>query len=79
MKKGIVAVMIIGALLFGALNYHFILFDDSIKIMKKADLSFHNTFVDGRGIKLLTLIAEPALVKSGIKNLVDKESLSVPR
>ncbi|MBN2255171.1 MAG: hypothetical protein JW736_05660 [Deltaproteobacteria bacterium] len=79
MKKGILLAVIIGALVFGTLNYHFILLDDSIKILKKADLSFENTFVDARGVKLLKLLTDRALVKSGIKNLIDDESLSIPR
>jgi len=79
MKKGIVLLVIIGALVFGALNYHFILLDNSIKILKKADLSFESTFVDARGVKMLRLLTDPDLVKSGIKNLVDDESVSMPK
>jgi hypothetical protein len=79
MKKGIVLLVIIVALVLGTMNYHFILLDDSIKILKKADLSFENTFVDARGVKLLKLLTDPALVKSGLKNLIDDESLSIPK
>ncbi len=79
MKKIIFLLIIAVALAFGAMNYHFILLDDSIKILKKADLAFDNTFVDARGVKRLKLLTDPALVKSGIKNMIDDESLSIPK
>ncbi len=79
MKKSLLLLIVVAALVFGAMNYHFILLDDSIKILKKADLAFDNTFVDARGVKRLKLITDPALVKSGIKNLIDDESLSIPK
>ncbi len=77
MKKILIIFIIAGALVFGALNYHFILMDSSIKILKKADLAFENTFVDARGAKKVKLFLDPALVKSGIKNLLDDESINI--
>jgi hypothetical protein len=77
MKKMLILLIITAALFFGVLNYHFILFDESIRILKKADLSWEDTFVDARGTKKLKLITNPALVKSGIKNLVDDESITI--
>jgi len=70
MKK-ILIVFIVGCgFVFGALNYHFILTDKSIKILKKADLTFDNTFVDARGAKELKLYFNPALIKAGAKDLL---------
>ncbi len=77
MKKILIISIIAGVLVSGALNYHFILMDSSIKILKKADLAFENTFVDARGAKKVKLFLDPALVKSGIKNLVDDESIHI--
>jgi len=69
--KKILTVLVIGcALAFGAMSYHFILMDKSIKVLKKADLTFYNTFVDARGAKKITLYFKPALVKAGVKNLL---------
>ncbi|MBW2631988.1 MAG: hypothetical protein JRC90_09585 [Deltaproteobacteria bacterium] len=70
MKK-ILIVLIIGCgFVFGALNYHFILTDKSIKVLKKVDLTFDNTFVDARGAKKIKLYFNPALVKAGVKDLL---------
>ncbi len=77
MKKVLIIFIIAGVLVSGALNYHFILMDSSIKVLKKADLAFKNTFVDARGAKKVKLFLDPALVKSGIKNLVDDESINI--
>jgi hypothetical protein len=41
MKKILSLLLIAGALTFGALNYHFILFDDEgIKILRKTEMTF---------------------------------------
>jgi len=60
-----------------ALNYHFILMDSSIKILKKNEMTFEDTFVDARGIKKAKLYLKPALVKAGIKDLFTDESVTV--
>jgi hypothetical protein len=70
MKKLIIALVVAAALVTGALNFHFILIDSKIKILKKADLTFEDTFVDARGAKKLKLFSKPALVKAGIKDLL---------
>jgi hypothetical protein len=77
MKKIVIIVVIAGTLLFGTLNYHFILLDNGLKILKKADMAIENTFVDARGAKKIKLIFNPALMKSGIKNLIDDESVTI--
>ena len=67
MKKALLIFIITGALFFAALNYHFILMDKNVKILKKAELTFNNTFVDARGAKKFKLFLNPSLVKAGIK------------
>ena len=70
MKKILIVIVIGSVLVFGVLNYHFILTDKSIKVLKKADLTFDSTFVDARGTKKVKLYFNPALVKAGVKNLL---------
>jgi hypothetical protein len=77
MKKVFIIVVIAGALIFGTVNYHVILLDNGLKILKKADMAFENTFVDARGAKKIKLILNPALIKSGIKNMIDDESVTI--
>ena len=48
MKKAVLILVVTVALIFTALNYHFILMDKNVKILKKVKLTFHNTFVDAR-------------------------------
>ncbi len=68
MKKVLLILVIIGAFVYTALNYHFIIMDKNVKILKKVELTFTNTFVDARGAKRLKLFLNPSLVKAGIKN-----------
>ncbi len=68
MKK-LIALIVEAALVAGALNFHFIYLGGSIKILKKAGMTFEDTFVDARGAKKFKLLAKPALVKAGIKDL----------
>ncbi|MCP4373728.1 MAG: hypothetical protein GY797_37350 [Deltaproteobacteria bacterium] len=68
MKKTLLILVITGALIFAALNYHFILMDKNVKVLKKVQLTFSNTFVDARGAKKIKLFLNPSLVKAGIKN-----------
>ena len=67
MKKVLLILVITGALFFAALNYHFILMDKNVKILKKVELTFNNTFVDARGAKKFKLLLNPSLVKAGIR------------
>ena len=67
MKKVLLILVITGALFFAALNYHFILMDKNVKILKKVELTFSNTFVDARGAKKIKLFLNPSLVKAGIR------------
>jgi hypothetical protein len=70
-KKILFFLLVAGALTIGALNYHFILFDDGIKILGKTDLTFDDTFVDARGAKKLQLLFKPALINAGIKDMLE--------
>jgi hypothetical protein len=67
MKKMLLILVITGALIFTALSYHFILMDKNVKILKKVELTFNNTFVDARGAKKFKLFLNPSLVKAGIR------------
>jgi hypothetical protein len=66
MKKVLLILVITGALFFAALNYHFILMDKNVKILKKVELTFTNTFVDARSAKKFKLLLNPSLLKAGI-------------
>ena len=70
MKKIVLMLMIAGGLAFAAVHYHFILLDDGMKVLKKADWTFEDTFVDARGAKQLKLFLKPSLVKAGIKDIL---------
>jgi len=70
MKKALLILIVTVALIFTALNYHFILMDKNVKILKKVKLTFNNTFVDARGAKKFKLFLNPSLVKAGIKNAI---------
>jgi len=70
MKKALLIIVIAGALIFIALNYHFVLVEKNVKILKKVELTFNNTFVDARGAKKLKLFLNPSLIKAGIKNVL---------
>jgi len=79
MKKTLIILIIAGALVFGILNYHFILLDSSVKVLKKADMTFSNTFVDARGAKKYKLYLNPSLVKAGIKDLFTDEGITIKK
>ena len=77
MKKVAIIAVGLAVLTFGALNYHFILMDSSIKLLKKTELTYKNTFVDARGAKKYKVYLNPALAKAGIKDLFDDESIKI--
>jgi hypothetical protein len=71
MKKSLAILVIAAALCVGAaLNYHFVLLDSSVKILKKTELTFTDTFVDARGMNKLRLLSKPNLVDAGIRDLI---------
>jgi hypothetical protein len=54
-----------------ALNYHFILLDGSIKILKKTEMTLTDTWVDARGANKYKLMLKPSLVKAGFRRLIE--------
>jgi hypothetical protein len=58
------------------MNFHFIYLGNRVKILKKADLTFEDTFVDARGAKKLKLYMKPSLVKAGIKDVLENQITS---
>jgi hypothetical protein len=77
MKKLLILLIVAGALAYGVLNYHFILMDKGVKVLKKVELTFQDTFVDARGNKRINLLLKPSLVKAGIKDVIDKAGHSI--
>ena len=77
MKKVAVALLIVAAVVLGTLNYHFILLDSNLKILKKVNYTFKDTFVDARGSKKYKLLLNPALVKAGVKDLYKREGITI--
>ncbi|MCP3923780.1 MAG: hypothetical protein GY714_14455 [Desulfobacterales bacterium] len=76
MKK-IIFILMLGISVYCYFGYHFILFDSSLKVLKKVELTAEDTFVDARGVKSLKLIFKPSLVKAGVKDLVKKEGITL--
>lgn len=73
----LVIVMLAAAYL--GLSYHFILFDDSLRMLKKVELRTHNTFFDARGANAVKLVAQPDMVQAGVKELVSgQKGWSIP-
>ena len=77
MKKLLILLIFASALAYGVLNYHFILMDKTVKVLKKVELTFQDTFVDARGEKKIKLLLKPSLVKAGIKDVIDKAGHSI--
>jgi len=76
MKKLFIVCIIAAALVTAAMNFHFIFMGNRIKILKKADFTFEDTFVDARGAKKLKLYMKPALVKAGINDVLENHITS---
>ncbi|MBF0530511.1 MAG: hypothetical protein HQK55_14835 [Deltaproteobacteria bacterium] len=79
MKKSLIFLFIAGAAVYLGLGYHFILFDDSLRVMKKLEFRTHNTFVDARGANSVKLLAQSDLVQAGVKELIGQQKgLKIP-
>lgn len=78
-KKLLIAVIILAAAGYGLLSYHFILFDGSMKIIKKTGISYENTFVDARGSKKLELAMKPDLIAAGINDVIGDVTKSLEK
>ena len=79
MKKIVLLLALSGALVFGALNYHVILLDDSLKILKKPQMTFESTFVDARGTKKFKRLLDPALIQAGFLDLLKAEGITIEK
>lgn len=80
MKKFIAFFIIAGAVWgYSYLNYHMILFDDSLKILKKSEMSIKHSYVDARGHKMVAIVAMPDLIEAGIKEVIGQsKGVSIP-
>lgn len=79
MKKIVVCLIIAAGAGYGLLSYHFILLDGSLKIFKKTNLQYENTFVDARGAKKFELALKPDLIVAGINNVLGEIDESVKK
>ena len=79
MKKIFVMLVIAAAAGYGLLSYHFILFDNSLKILKKTDARYQDTFVDARGAKKLELAFKSDLLAAGIVDVVRQVDDSIKK
>lgn len=76
MKKFLILFIVAGAIAYGMLSFHFILMDKGVKVLRKVDVTFQDTFVDARGEKKIKLLLKPSLVKAGIKDVIHKAGLT---
>jgi hypothetical protein len=77
MRQILLILIVFGALLLGALNYHVILLDDSLKLLKKSEMTLESTFVDARGTKKFKRIFDPLLIRAGFKALLEAEGIPI--
>jgi hypothetical protein len=75
----LIILVIIGGLVLGALNYHVILLDDSLKILQKPRMTLERTFVDARGTKKFKLLVDPLLMRAGFNDLLKAEGITIQR
>ena len=79
MKKIVIGLTILAAAGFGLLSYHFVLLDSSMKILKKTNLAYEDTFVDARGAKKFELVLKPALISAGINDVIGDVNKSMKK
>ena len=79
MKKIVIGLTILAAAGFGLLSYHFVLLDSSMKILKKTNLAYEDTFVDARGAKKLELALKPDLIAAGINEVLSDVNQSMEK
>ena len=75
--KTLMVLIIAAGCAYGVLNYHFILMDSSFKILKKSEMTLDDTFVDARGSAKSKLFLNPALLKAGVKDLFNDDSVTI--
>ena len=79
MKYAIIIVIVLCALAFAMMNYHFILLDDRLKVLEKTEWTLDSTFVDARGTKKVKLLLNPALAEAGFRELLKNEGISLEK
>lgn len=79
MKKIIIGLTIFAAAGYGLLSYHFVLLDSSMKILKKTNVAYEDTFVDARGAKKLELVLKPDLIAAGINDVLSDVNESMKK
>lgn len=77
MRNIVILLILFLAAGYALLNFHFILLDDSMKIIKKTGVRYEHTFVDARGAKKLELLTQPDLIKAGFNDVVRQVEGSV--
>ncbi len=77
MKKFVIGLLLALAAGYGLLSYHFILLDDTVKIIRKSNIGYENTFVDARGAKKLKMLLEPDLIEAGINDVLKQVDSSI--
>lgn len=77
MKKIVIVMCLALAAGYGLLSYHFILFDDTMKIIKKTNIRYKNTFVDARGVNTFKMLLEPDLIEAGINDVIKQVDSSL--
>ncbi|MBN1829885.1 MAG: hypothetical protein JW884_12185 [Deltaproteobacteria bacterium] len=76
-KVTLILVVCLGLAAYGALNYHIVVLDGGVKLLKKVHLSLDRTVVDARGPKKAKLLVDPVLLKAGIRDLVTEQSFTI--
>lgn len=72
MKKLVIVLALVIVVLAGAaLNYHVIVLDDEVRVLRKTRMSLSDTIVDARGVNRVKLYTNPDLVKAGILKMID--------
>ena len=59
-----------------SMNYHFILFDDNLTVLRKNNQKLENTLVDARGTKAMQIVLMPDLLAAGLKDQLKGKSES---
>ena len=79
MRLLFVVVLIVAAIAaYAAFQYHFILIDDGVRVLKKTKPTLDYTFVDGRGvINQAKILTNPTLVQAGIQNVLSGDGATI--
>jgi hypothetical protein len=65
--------VIAGVAFYFILDHHFILIGNSVKLLKKSELTLHYTIFSAKGKKIHSIIAIPELRRDGIGQLLVDE------